>query len=73
MSDSRATGWQVSERALMARNNRKLARDGLRFKKFRDGTPYTEGLGRYYSVDDHNCITGPAGDDLEAIASDSVS
>jgi hypothetical protein len=64
------TNGQVSERALLARINRKLAHDGVSFHKFRDGTPYSNTIGRYYSVDDNNCITGPAGDDLEAIARD---
>ncbi len=59
----------VSERALMARINRKLAPKGQAFHKFRVRTPYSEQIGTYYTVEGRN-ITGPAGDDLEAIARD---
>lgn len=46
----------VSKRALMARINRKLARDGQRLHETRANSRWLNDLGYFYIVDDRNYL-----------------
>jgi len=59
------TPTQITERALLARINRRLAREGKRISKIRPATPYAQY--RFTCSDERNNICNPSGDDLEAI------
>jgi hypothetical protein len=56
---------QITKRALIERIRRKLNKDAIQFRTNRGG-PYTEGIGKFFLVDQNNHITGPRIDDLEA-------
>ena len=48
----------ISERALFARVARKLAHDGVFLHRGRYGSRLHQNLGRYYCVNDRNCVCG---------------
>ena len=56
----------ISERALLERIRRKLAKEGTRFLTNRGGA-YSDNLPKYFAVDSTNGITNPATDDLVAL------
>lgn len=60
---------QLSERALVARINRRLNREGQTLRLCREDSRWFLELGRYYIVDDRNNITAQ-GVSLEALAAD---
>jgi hypothetical protein len=59
----------VSERALLARIKRKLAPDGVRLHKSREGSRALWEFGDYYGVSADNHVCNPSGG-LEGIARD---
>ena len=58
----------ISERALLARLNRKVVTDGLQVKKSRPGTAGHAELGDYYAVDLNRAVVHSKHIDLEAWA-----
>lgn len=58
----------ISERALLARINRKVAADGLQVKKSRLGTASNTELGDYYAVDLNRGVVASKHVNLEAWA-----
>lgn len=58
----------ISERALLARLNRKVVADGLQVKKSRPGTASNAELGDYYVVDLNRGVVHSQHIDLEAWA-----
>lgn len=58
----------ISERALLARMNRKMASDEIQVKKSRIGSSVHQELGDYYSIDLKRNVVDSKHIDLEALA-----
>ncbi len=61
---------QITERALLARVNRKLAHEHKKIRKCREGTRAHSSLGGYYVLDTYKNIVIDDRKDLVAIAKD---
>jgi hypothetical protein len=64
------TSITVNERALFARVNRALAKEGERLHRAREGTRAYNDVGRYYVVDLQTNSIAAKDCDLEALAKD---
>jgi hypothetical protein len=61
---------KITETALMARINRRLAHGAERLRKCRPNSRHYSDLGDYYLLDGHNNITGPHIESLESYGRD---
>lgn len=60
----------VSERAVVSRIRRKLAREGTSLHRYRSSNPPDHNIGDWYMVDAHNHVCGPYISDIGELAAD---